>query len=528
VAVVAILKILLLPYPLSAQNLFKGEVYDILGTSFHPNIIGEGETNIFVADIKSDYRGGITMTLEAFNKKTLDRSFSKEYQVATARNPLSAMYLEAVSVLDGDVIYIVNSVRVKRKTSSSTTEVSSALKAFRIDGETGLISDSKTLISKSFQEPSDNNAFSANRRSTYSYSVVTSPNNKRIMVSLTTRDAELNRFFQKIHVFDSELNLLKEKELIKSEDELYELVPGGVTMDDEGSIYYWDQELVILDYYKDYEEWREPVPMDNFESNADLGSISGSFDSQGDIVITGTYLTTDIENTSEPKMREERMKGDTQLEGLMFMKVNTMNQEIELVRISKFEQNLIDEFLTKDLLDQSLEPEVNDVFNSFSYDFSGDHTYVIGEAVEIEKKAARFGDLLVCSFDKEGNLDWAHRVPRLQKSKSKLSCYGLMTFFDSDYIYLLFQDEKSNFNEKGERNELGLKELSGDAFAVPVLYRFDKKTGAMNYSVRPRWTSGGTFVINPNYSLTTNDGIYVFMKDENNYRLTRISFDEYY
>ena len=58
------------------------------------------------------------------------------------------------------------------------------------------------------------------------------------------------------------------------------------------------------------------------------------------------------------------------------------------------------------------------------------------------------------------------------------------------------------------------------------MYRFNKESGEFNYSSRPDWNSGKYFKINPNFSLSSKEGIFVFMKDEKDYQLARISFDE--
>ncbi len=510
-----------------AQKLVKGSVNKAREKTFKPNIMGEDDKNIYIADMRVDNFGSPYLIIESFSKFTLERNYSKEFPIDLTGSMREMRRLESVTFLDGNIIYLVSSTRRTKKGDDGERDHISELQAFLIDGETGDILPVDTIIKTNFQDLPAVGGASKFYGRIGRYDVTTSKNNKRMLVTYTSHNYELERTFQRIYVFDAKLNLIKEQELIKSEDEADELIPKSVTVDDEGSIYYLeDGDLVLLDYFKDYEEWREPMPNDIFESNADASHISGTFDKDGDLVITASYYTTDVEDTEENKEKWETKEGDTQLEGVIFMKVNTLDKEIAQVEVSKFDQDFIDEFLNEDLIEDGLDAEVNDVFNRFRYDFTDEATYVVGEALEKGKKGTNYNDMVVYSFDMEGKLRWAHRVPRIQEGNYELTTHGVMTFFDEQYIYLLFQDEKDNIDEMGKRDVMDPYPLDHDIHAVAVLYRFNKETGEFNYSVRPDWNSGKYFKINPNFSLTSKEGIFVFMKDEKEYQLARIKFDE--
>ena len=509
--------------PLMAQKLVKGPINKASEKTFKPNIMGENEDNIFIADMRVDNMGYPYLIIESFSKTTLERNYTKEFKITVG----GYRSLESVTFLDGNIVYLISSIRRTKKDADGERENISELEAFLIDGETGEISPSDTIVKSNYQDMPAVSGMSKYYDRIGRYEVTTSKNNKRMLVTHTTHSKKLERTFQRIYVFDAQLNLIKDQQLIKAAEDAHELVPRSVTVDDEGSIYYLeDGDLVLLDFYKDYEEWREPMPNDIFESNADASNISGTFDTNGDLIITASYYTTDLEDTDENKEKQETREGDTQLEGVVFMKINTLDKEIETVEVSKFEQDFIDEFLNEDLVDDGLEAEVNDVFNRFSYDFTDEATYVVGEALEQGKKGTNYNDMVVYSFDTDGKLKWAHRVPRFQEGNYELTTHGVMTFFNEEYIYLLFQDEKDNFDELGKRDIMDPYPLDHDIHAVAVMYRFNKETGEFNYSMRTDWNSGKYFKINPNFSLTSDEGIFVFMKDEREYLLARIKFDE--
>ena len=526
VAVLLILSVGLITQ-VSAQVLVKGPVNRAKEKTFKPNIMGEDEKHIFVADMRVDNFGYPYLIIECFEKTSLERLYTKEFAIDLTGSMREMRRLESVTFLDGNIVYLVSSTRRTKKGDDGERDHISELQAFLIEGQTGEILPVDTIVKTNFQDlPAVGGANKFQGR-IGKYEVSTSKNNKRMLVTYTSHNYEIERTFQRIYVFDSKLNLVKEQELIKSADDAHELIPRSVTVDDEGSIYYLEgSDLVLLDFYKDYEEWREPMPQDIFESNADATHISGTFDENGDLIITASYVTTDIEDTDENKDKYETREGDTQLDGVIYMKINTLDKEIDIVEVSKFEEELTDEFLNEDLVDDELDAEINDVFNRFRYDFSGDHTYVVAEALAKGKKGTNYNDMLVYSFNNEGKLEWVHRVPRMQEGNYELSTHGVMTFFDDKYIYLLFQDEKDNFDEQGKRDIMDPYPLDHDIHAVAVLYRFNKETGEFNYTYRPDWNSGKYFKINPNFSLTSEEGIFVFMKDERDYQLARIKFDE--
>lgn len=520
--------IILASVTLTAQKLEKGPVNKQKEKTFKPNIMGEDESSIFIADIRLDNLGYPILIVESFSKTTLERNYTEEFEIdVTTASVAVGNKLESVTFLDGNIVYIISSTRRTKKNEDGERENISQLIAFLIDGDTGESLPADTLIHTNFQGIPAISSMSKYMDRIGKYEVTTSKNNKRMLVTYTSHNFKLERTFQEIYVFDNQLNLIKKQELIKAQDEADDLIPARVSVDDEGSIYYLeDGDLVLLDFYQDYEKWREPMPSDIFESNADASNITGNFDKNNDLIITASYYTTDVEDTDENKERNETKEGDTQLEGVIYIKVNTLDKEIAKVKVSKFEQEFIDEFLNEDLVDDGLEAEINDIFNRFRYDFTDDATYVVGEALEQGKKGMNYNDMVVYSFDNDGVLRWAHRVPRLQEGNYELTTHGVMTFFDEEYIYLLFQDEKDNFDEKGKRDIMDPYPLDHDIHAVAVMYRFNKETGEFNYTVRPDWNTGKYFKINPNFSLTSEEGIFVFMKDEKEYQLARIKFEE--
>lgn len=84
----------------------------------------------------------------------------------------------------------------------------------------------------------------------------------------------------------------------------------------------------------------------------------------------GSYVTTDIKETNENKAEVETTEGDTQLEGIFYLRINGLKKEVVAQKLSKFDQDFIDQFKTEDHIKCGLDAEVNDNFSLYRFFFN--------------------------------------------------------------------------------------------------------------------------------------------------------------
>jgi len=316
------------------------------------------------------------------------------------------------------------------------------------------------------------------------------------------------------------MNVILEKDYVKESSD--DLITSYKIIDDEGSMYYLEgRDLVFLDFYQDYEEWRETLPIDFLESNATISHLSASFNPKGNLILVGAYLTEDTEDTEENKEAKETREGDTQIEGVVYFEIDGFSKEIKTVEVSKFDQMFIDEFLDKYDVKYGEETEVNDIFNRFQYHFTDSSTVLIGE----DAGPANYGDLAVYYFNSEGKLNWAHRIAKRQVRGEACSSYGYFSFLDNENLYVLIQDDEQNL-EGNKRDVLDLRAFSNDRYGIPVLYKFNLVSGNKEYDVMRSWKSTNKKLkIYPRYGEQEEigDPAFIFLKDRSRYQLARIT-----
>ncbi|MEQ9262625.1 MAG: hypothetical protein RLP14_05625 [Owenweeksia sp.] len=486
-----------------SQSIKVGPMVEAEFVQFEPYIRGEDKQNIYVADFYYE-----DLIVESFDKATLRQNYRKTFELDIKETARYKLELESFLFLDGYFIYLIS--------GNYYRDSYSELYVHRINASTGVKEPIDTILHQKGGEGDAGTGY---------YRIHTSKNKTRLIVHYISPNEELERYYEKLVLLDSEMNTIIEKEYVKSDKD--ELISFNKIIDDEGSIYYLEgNEFVFLDYYQDYEEWREPLPNDIFESNARPSRINGGFNNKGNLVVTAMYLTEDAENTDENKPYMERLQGDHQLEGIVYFEIDGFNKEIIKAKVSKFDQAFIDEFLTENMIKDEMEAEVNNLFNSFSFKFLDDATVLIGESVPNSAKPDErlFNDMVVFVFNEDGSLRWGHRIHKSQLWNNGNKTTSYFSFSDEGNIYVLFQDYDRNF-EGNKREQYNLRLADKAKYVIPVLYRFDKVTGENDYEVRRNWNSGKELKLNPNFADQSEPGdpIYVFIKYREDYRLARIN-----
>jgi len=515
---------------LSAQTLIKGPIYEnrpytgiyVIKSSqlslLNPVVLGEDSSNVYAVEIAINRSSDVFLVVEGFNKHTLERVYSKKHELnVTTVNEIEEIYLLNDKIVlfssEEDVRdwkYVVELTYTQIDIKTGEKEKTDTVLSFTLE-DTPIVTTQKKL----------NNRLGR-------FKVHASRNGKRVLVNYVRKDYEVDRFFNRVILFDEEMNILYDKEFIKEREE--DIMQFTKLVDDEGSIYYIgdNNKLVFLDYYKGYEKWTEPILLDEIESNVrrKIYATMG-FNPAGNAILVAPYVTIDIEDTEENKEKKETKEGDTQLEGLIFMEVDGFNKELKLSKTSKFNQSFIDEFKSDWHIKKELEAEVNDEFNSFDFYYPDKSTtLVIGEAFDYFDDRVYQNDLIVCTFSDSGQLVWAHRIRKLQRAHSAQSS-GYLYFSDKKYAYVLIQDHKKNIEDNKRTNDR-LRPVINDNYVVPILYKFDLKTGEVSYEIKPQWNGDEDFKAYPGtgYQKKLSSPIYIFLQSRDEYQLAKITFEQ--
>ncbi len=485
-----------------------------------PNIVGQDEENFYTAYLTES--PPLKLGIESFNKNTLERNYKKIIDPKLEVNFSVMNTFEHFLFMDGYFIYFVQGVFFK----ASYTEIY----AYKIDALTGEEMPPDTLLHQDVENLSTVMSTGKYLERIGEVHFSSSKNNERLVIQYSSKDFEIDRYYEQLVVLDGELNEILKKTEIKSSKE--ELIPHRKVVDSEGSMYYIENgELVFLDFFQNYEEWREPLSSGFFESNAKPVGLSGSFGKTGNLVLSAFYLTEDLEDTDENKDASERREGDTQLEGIVYIEVDLFNKEVATARLNRFDQSFIDEFRTQDQLKYNIEAEVNDIFKSFKYHFTDSITLLIAEAgirMSIPKGTWRTKeDLAIFAFDMKGRLIWSHRIPKRQEaSDSRMNnIIGYFSFIEDRELHILFQDYDLNF-EDGKRNINDLRLADKNKYMVPVLYSINLNNGKLNYELKKNWNSDSkTLVISPMNAIQDDveeNVIYSFRMNKRKYQPVKV------
>jgi hypothetical protein len=277
---------------------------------------------------------------------------------------------------------------------------------------------------------------------------------------------------------------------------------------------------VMLDPFNDFEEWRETLPTDQLATNGALPSLQMDLNSQGNIIVTSFYRTTDAEDQDDANLsRQDRKEGDTQIDGVQFFSFDPLNQELVASKLTLFDKEIKDVFRWDDDKHDGHDGEINRDFSMMYLEFDNyGNSYLIGQPFYIERSYDDRGnlvgeyynylDLMVIGFDADGNVKWNERLPMLQQYYWANRLLGFIAtsrglswfqrperveyYFDfnsyiiNDELILVYNDLP--INRAGKMQDQELEEYDKIKKGVPVIQQFNLETGQRTGRLLPKMT----------------------------------------
>lgn len=500
-----------------------------------PDIIGENEKSIFTL-IK---RGG-DLYVESTDKESLEENYSNviEYFGPDADD----LDFEYIAYSD-NIFYLFASI-YDRKTDLADLYV------FTIDANTGSYISKKgkllysITVEKKKRKGNFRVLFSPNRQYMVAYHVAYYKKNKKII--------------EKFQLLDMELNTLTEKEEVNNEsDELVSKL-WSYLVDNEGSIYYIKGDKVgIYDANKDYENWSEKIEPKGMERGSSIVNNIISISPDGDFLITGMYERMDYNRSDKgsKKRRSDTRKGDKDIQGAYYYKINSLTKEVVASKISPLESSFFDKLKNAKDEKKDREVELNNNFSNFKIRFLEDgsciymaeqyeHRYVYDANDNVVGENFTFGGIVLFKFDTKGNLQWSDFVPKAQYCGFAyislfvtgphgisfgfapyyfLNYYSYGVFTDDKYAYIVFNDNLKNKEVETATDKI--KYMRKPQKSVPTVYKFNTETG------RRAKADGLEFadlkvILLPNQ--TTQQGpkanSYIFGQKGKKYKIGKITF----
>lgn len=290
------------------------------------------------------------------------------------------------------------------------------LYAYIIDAERGKIDDVITLVDKPYDRSSEKGYFQ----------VKISRDTKSVVVNTATYYNDRDITDQLIMLLDENLESVEQREFNIRGKKIE--VSTRTLIDNEGTIYFLaGDELVMLDPFNDFEEWREKIPAQDLAVNGVLKRLALNFRPDGNLVLTGFYETTDKEDQPDANLpRRDRKEGDTQIEGIKCLIFDPLNQEFISEKLTLFDQDFIDDFRFDDDKHDKHDGEINQDFSDIRFHFDNDgNSYLIAQPFFIQRTYDQNGsltaeyynylELMVLGFDQDGGMLWGERVPLRQQ-----------------------------------------------------------------------------------------------------------------
>ena len=496
-----------------------------------PNLVGENEKELFSVSYEDK-----TIIVETFDKETLRSVSQKEVEIVEMRGVNEK--LEKLTFINDEIVYITS--------LSYYRDDKFELIAQSIVPESGEISRKVTL-------------YEADVERTYgriSHDVYLSENKKSIVVRILTRNVDMGQTAEKLLLYNDKFELVTEREYTENGKGINR--NSGLLVDNEGSIYFiQNDEVVILDALNDFEEWREVLPTDELEVGAYYSQIAISLNKDLDPVITAYYVTKDLETLDRKevrKSREDRTEGDTQIEGVVFFKINSLDKELTVAEHTVFDLDFIELFKDETDRKKNYDPEIQNEYDiNRIIGLNNGETLLLGEIYEHHRSGFIFrgrseelyGDMILIHFSSEGKILWKDRLPKRQMyyvtngylfsngGSAGLNFFvypkGIKDYFydkvivDDDKVYLIYNDRPENggSNNKDQKQKLFKKFRRG----VPVVQTIDLKEGARKGAVN-RSLVTTKFWLKPNsmFESEISDDIFYFVTYKRKMHLAKTSF----
>ncbi len=509
-----------LSYALKAQNLEMGPMLETPYKSFTPQILELRNGLLYAADFeKSEHFSEALpdeIILQVYNQNTLDLKLNVQIEPREVFERRQSVSLMEVALLGN---YFVCFYRGFTPTGNLVE-----VYAQRVNSQTGAVEVLDTIFSKKVQHPGELESEAIIYQKLGLLNLCMNTTKSRILIHHIALSPSSEDYIERVLLLDENLAPLLTRDFILRNPE------DGMAMnklvDSQGSVYsYSNRKMVMLDFTRGYQRLEQPIPDKLIPANAFVRQLCATIHDNGNIAWAGLYGTVDLEDTEENKDASETRRGDTQIEGVVYLEVDAATKQLKRTRRSKFSEDLINEFLNEELMKYHLDTEINDVFTSFEFFRVQDFSCLIGEAADYNNPAGvNYNDLLLTTFDEMGEVLWVHRLPKLQSYGPVNRATGYLSFSDDETLYILFQDDLENF-EEGVRKVYDLRKANHHKYLIPVLYSFNKETGNFLYEPKLNWKFGKDLKILPAQAYQSEEGepVYVFLRGDENYRLSRFS-----
>ncbi len=518
-----------------AQKPEWGRAIEAARKDYTPTIVGEDDSYIYTADMVKEKE----LLLEQYDKKNFRQKYSRNIPVP--RQGRKRYDVEKISFF-GDKFLVFASFYDRKSHQYE-------LRVFAYSADRAKLEGDYPVLSYEVEK----------RRRKGDFAVHSSRNRETILIHYHTYFKETDNTVEEIKLYDRDLNELVAKSYLA--DGRVGARLSNIIIDDEGSIYFLrDNSVAILDATVDFEEWSEPIIVENMEFNGKLSEVYMTLNSSSDVVLVANYLTTDLEKTDEKKRRRDRRKNDTQVEGVYFMRINGLTKETEVAQLSKFSQDYLDQFRSKRDVKKGRKSEMNNDYDSFKFFFKDDggivfaaeelDYYVITDGNgRVKGENYEYLDLVTYNFTPDGELLWANRIPKDQSFYwYNLDGYGILnttsygyTWFripyyamghfsylaglSEDKFYVVFNDHKKNMAVKNDFDKL--KTMRKVKKAVPMVYEIDLETGIKTKRMDLAYNSGDTrFKPSVSYQASQTEPLYIFSMFKKSFRFGKIDFND--
>lgn len=179
-----------------------------------------------------------------------------------------------------------------------------------------------------------------------------------------------------------------------------------------------------------------------------------------DEIICGGF-TSDYENTKENNLFSHTNKNDSN--GIAIYKINSQSEITGEYKFS-FPENVINFYKNQ--------KNINHINNLYLHDFDvleNGEIIVIGEQFLPEPRGPKntyvYRDIIICKLNKNGELGFIKRLPKLQESDNESQPYSFKSYYTDNFLYLPFIDNIKNLEDKTITK---VKNCSGDLILSKV------------------------------------------------------------
>ncbi len=258
------------------------------------------------------------------------------------------------------------------------------------------------------------------------FDVLVSKDQSKVFIYHSSYSKSEKANVRKYTLFDQDLEQLMQKSVPEGE-----FMPDSYLIDNDGSIFYAgmsEDEVPYVGSYdalRDYEKWKEDIKFEGQESSVRIKRLHLALSPENELQIFGYF-------SKEQLVREGKKRKNYTLAGICFARYERESKEQRIGKLSYFNSDFTEQFRT----DKQREKGIN-AWIGTNYDFNMDIHYtkdgkiiVVGERYIYQKwqdddgrkqEAWTYKSIIATCINKEGNIDWAHRIYKSQSYRTSSS-----------------------------------------------------------------------------------------------------------